>query len=419
MARTVAGCLPRALALILLVELRRQGWLRPSARIPFDILDGPACPAALRGPLREPARLALFGPPGQGRMTDQKHREAVYQRLSAEILREGFDLQRLARVASRVMCDREVCADPILTGMLRSVISQRESDLRSALEAVSVADAPAPEPRESAETFSGFFTREQVRNILQRLQLKFDDQISHFEESGALDTLKAMRDLARRYPVHVEPLLIRHYEDTYAGFRDRCVHWRQTIEKLAKRGAEAGRNGDEQTANWVIRRLHAIHALRGSLLSEAHLEGLCRNIQTAEDSYEEFEAAESLLAREREIAAEIRQLAAAVRKFHEVARTHPQESPAFRVAAERYRKAVQEIQRHDQEWLTGVFMELEDLVSEMHDNTGEAEGQINDFVERLRLALVQMHKEIRRIHGEKLDQFSTPPEPPAPADDSE
>lgn len=345
-----------------------------------------------------------------GRMTDQKSREATFQRCSSEILREGLDLARLSRVASRVLCMREVASDRILAAMLRGVISQRESELRRLLPHGPDGDVA----QETAQRYTAeFFTKEQVRGMLQRLQLRFDDAVAHYQESAATDVLKQIEELARRYSVHVDPAVVQHYRDALEACRKRCNDWRKSVEKLAEQGVAVAAAGDEVRANWIIRRLHAVHAIRGEVLPEAHLQELVARIRAAEDVSEEQEAVQELHDRERQIADEVKQLATAIRRFHEIARSHPPESPAFRVAAERYRQAVRDVQHHDQEWLTGVFMELEDLVAGVHDTHGKVEGELDAFIEQVRRALVQMRREIREIHEEKLDQFMSAQEPGA------
>ncbi len=83
-AETVAAALPGPMGRWLLAALDELGWLRGEARIPFDILDGAACPRVFRGRgrrggrggrrgrgggdrgdgcgWREVVRLAVFGP---------------------------------------------------------------------------------------------------------------------------------------------------------------------------------------------------------------------------------------------------------------------------------------------------------------------------------------------------------------------
>ncbi|MDX2200516.1 MAG: hypothetical protein SF069_16295 [Phycisphaerae bacterium] len=413
-ARAAARALPREAAAEFLRRLRGLGLVRSGARVAVDVLDGPACRAAFPGSWGLLARLAVFGLPGQGQSFDKKHRDALFQRFSSEIMREGVDLPRLQRIAQRVLGHRDVAPDAVLVAMLRSIVTQKEAELRVQQQhlhqqqhdqQVQQAQQSAPAaPTTPSPHSTVFFTREQVRGMLQRQAQKFEDHTSQYEELAAENCLRAIEELGRKYPVHIESAAIQHYREAHEAFLQRCAAWRQAIEGLAERGEEAAAAGDERTAAWVIRRLHAIHALRPGLLNEPRLDALCKKIQQAEDTTEEREAAEELIAREKEIAAEVRGLAQAVRRFHNVARQHAPESVEFKAAADDYRAAVRAVHAHDQEWLTSIFMELEDLVSEVHDDSGQAESQINTFIDHVRTALIRIRDEIRSIHAERLDQ---------------
>lgn len=415
-ARAVARALPRGAAADFLRRLRGLGLVRSGDRVESDVLDAPALRDAFPGCWGMLARLAVFGLPGQGQSFDKKHRDVLFQRFSSEIMREGVDLPRLQRIAQRVLGHRDVAPDAVLVAMLRSIVTQKEAELRvhqqqlhqqqhdqQVQQAQQSAPAPAA-PTTTTPHSTVFFTRDQVRGMLQRQAQKFEDHTSQYEELAAENCLRAIEELGRKYPVHIESAAIQRYREAHQAFLQRCAEWRQAIEGLAERGEAAAAAGDERTAAWVIRRLHAIHALRPGLLSEPRLDALCKKIQQAEDSTEEREAAEELIAREKEIAAEVRGLAQAVRRFRSVARQHPPESEEFKAAADDYRVAVRDVHAHDQEWLTSIFMELEDLVSEVHDGSGQAESQINTFIDHVRTALIRIRDEIRAIHAERLDQ---------------
>lgn len=61
---------------------------------------------------------------------DFKHRDASYQALCAQILRETTDLHTLAAAATRALSHPDVCQDPLLAGMVRSFIAEQEAALR-------------------------------------------------------------------------------------------------------------------------------------------------------------------------------------------------------------------------------------------------------------------------------------------------
>ena len=401
----IASVLPPQLRARFLARLHESCPADPPRPLPFDALDGAQAKSSFPGGWLTLARLAAFGMPGQGQSFNQKHRDALYQRCASEIQREALDLPRLQRVAHRVLGNREVAPDSILVGMLRTLINQKESELRAAaaLQQHPTTETSATASLSTAQHGTGFFTREQVRGMLTRLVQKFEDHVSHYEELAARECMHGIEELGRKYPVHIEAALIDRYRQAHSDFAARCAQWRKAIDGLASRGEHAADDGDERTAAWVIRRLHAIHALRPGLLDEYRLNELCKQIQAAEDTVEEREAAEELISREKEIAAEIRSLAQAVRRFHNIARHHAPESEEFRAAADAYRAAVQQVNSHDQAWLTSVFMELEDIGSELHRDS-QAETQINSFIDELRSALIRIREEIRAIHAERLDQ---------------
>ncbi len=63
---------------------------------------------------------------------DFKHRDAVYQTLCAQIVREATDLQSLAASAARALGHPDVSSDPMLGAVLRGFIAEREAYLRQA-----------------------------------------------------------------------------------------------------------------------------------------------------------------------------------------------------------------------------------------------------------------------------------------------
>lgn len=412
-ARRAISVLPRADRRRVRRFLAERGWDRPYAAVPFDVLDR-VSDSELSPCLREVARIALFGPGGQGRMADQKARDAIYERCVAEILREGLDQSRLDRVAARVMNSREVAIDTVLTGMLRAAIAQRSAEIARNSErpaAVQVEDHGGPgRPRAGSPEW----TRLQVHGAAVRLVQRLEECIAHYQESSATEMLERLEKLANQYCDLVDPGLLERARNAYRVCRERTDRWRQMVDQLADWGVEAARCGDESRADWIVRRLHAVHALRGDVLNEPHMLALCAKIRQAEDAVHDQEALQALRERERKIAAELRQLALTIREFHNVARAWPPESAEFRAAAEQYRAAVRDVKHHDQEWLTSMFMELEDVIGELHDHAEQAHGHVDLFIDRVRHALLKMRAEIREIHAEKLDGFLRAP-PAAPS----
>jgi hypothetical protein len=412
-ARRAIAVLPRADRHRIRRFLAARGWDSPSAMVPFDGLERMSA-AELPTALREVARIALFGPGGQGRMTDQKARDALYERCLAEIMREGLDHSRLERVAARILNSREVAIDTVLTGMLRAAIAQRAAELARSSERPPPVQIEDPGDPRRPRAGSPEWTQQQVQGSAARLVQRLEECIAHYQEVGAAEMLERLEKLARQYGDVVDPALLQRARDAFRVCRERTERWRQMVDRLADEGVEAARHGDEARADWIVRRLHAVHALRGDVLSEPHMLALCARIRQAEDAVHDQEAIQALRERERRIAAELRQLAQTIREFHTVARTFPPESPEFRTAAEQYRAAVRDVKHHDQEWLTSVFIELEDMIGELHDHVEQAHGHVDMFIDRVRDALLRMRAEIREIHAEKLDGFLRAP-PTAPS----
>lgn len=143
----------------------------------------------------------------------------------------------------------------------------------------------------------------------------------------------------------------------------------------------------------------AIHTLLPGLLPDRHLQELRDEITHGGEEHEHRQAARELIARERVVAAEINQLAAAIHRFHEVARQVPHDAEAYRQAEAAYQQAVRETRTHDAEWLADLMLELDSLLAELHDTSGKAEAQVSRFIDSVRTALIRMRHEIREIHG--------------------
>ncbi len=412
-ARIVARELPARFAGPFLDALRTNGWLADRARIPADILErGAMQSTVLDGPLRPFARLALFGLPGQGLPSEKKNREAVYQHLAAEILREGSDVASLSRVAARAFCHPDVCQDAGLAAQLRAIVAGREAELvrqqrdrERDRDQASQPNPDAPGPGTGVSVKGSLRGRGMVRRTI----LEFEDHVAHFDEAGADRARRELERLCRLYPEQVPRKLVDRVYAAFDAFRQRCSTWTRQIDELARRGVAAAESGDHRVSAWIIRRLHAIHALRGELLSSEHLDELVQAISTASQSFEAREAATELIDREREVANDVKKLAAGIRRFHAIVRRHPTDDAVFRHAEAEYRELVRAARHYDQGWLTGLFMELEDMVGELQDSTGQAERQINRFIESVRRALLAIRREIEEIHTERQGSPTSPP----------
>jgi hypothetical protein len=398
LAQTVAGVLPQSLGSNLLRGLAAAGWLSSGATIPFDVLDGSECPAALAGELRELARLAVFGLPGEGVPYREKHREDVYQQLCSEIMSAAVDEVSLRSVALRAMNHPDVAADSVLAAQLRSFIAEREAALRAAMTPAEkeALKAQGSKLREAFHTPGRAFpTREQLVLAFGRMQREFDGSLAQFEESRARQVLDRMRDLRRRYPVHLPAADLQRCEEQYDLLLKRAGLYRRQIPELAARGATAARDGDEKTAAWVVRRLYAIHTLLPNLLPLAQLKQLEAEIAQSSKLRETQEMQWEFIERQREVATKIRDLAGVIHRFHELAGKLPPGHEAYQRAELNYRRAVAEIRGLDTEWLSGLVLQLETLMDDLDDPAGQIQNQLDDFIARVRTALNRLCLEIR------------------------
>jgi hypothetical protein len=424
-AETVICAVPTAAGRALRSALADLGWLRRDAVIPADVLDGPTCPASLRGPQRELARLAVFGLPGQGLSSRDRKRQDVYQRLCADIMSSSVDTASLEAVASRALNHPDVRDDPVLASMLRSFIAQRESALSvSSIESRLRAQQESSKVQRYGSQRDGCTipTKEEILRTFQRFQGSFERFLAEFEESQAEATLQRMRDLRRKYPVHIAPDDLQRAEEQFDRLLKRAGAYRRQISELAERGAAAAAEGDETTAGWVNRRLEAIHALLPNLLGAPQLEELRARIDRSGERHEHREVARELVEQQRKVARKIKDLAGVIHRFHEVAERLPPEHNAYRRAEANYRRAVREISQLDTDWLSGLVIQLESLLDDLDDPHGMMQSQLDEFVGKVRAALNRLCREVREHQRSRKQQRGngdgasdrTPPDGPPP-----
>ena len=417
-AATVAGVLPPELGHWLLRRLDALGWLAPTAQIPFDILDSVGCPPEFRGSRCEVVRLAVFGLPGQGR-PDYKHREASYQTICAQIVREAHDLNQLSIVATRALSHSDVCRDPVLAALIRSFIAEREAALRTQEEEEHPKFEESSQLRKPFESVGNLESpsRQQLKRAYLRLQHEFEVHLAEYNEAAVRYVLEKMQDLSQRFPVHIKPAVVERHQEQFNDFLKRCTGFREQIEDVAKQASEAARAGDHKTAVWLIRRLRAIHALTPVLLSEERFETLRREIEQCGQRAEHSEALRELIARERDVASAIKKAGAAVYRFQKVASSLPPETDEYKRAETAYREAVKEIEDFDTDWLASLLLELETYFEDLNDPTGVAQAQLDRFIGTVRNALMQLRREIRTIQEQRArgSQTSHPADTPPPA----
>ncbi len=402
-ADIVAATLPPELRRWLMNRLAGLGWLDAQASIPFDVLDGPDCPADLVVGRRELLRLATFGVPGEGARSDAKRREAIFQQRCAEIMRETCDLETLSYAAARALGHPEVHADPILHAMLRAFISEREAEVRARAQVAGATDdvpRAARQPVQQAPEFR-LPLRERVQGTLSKLRLELEGHLTNYNELGAEEVLVRIRDLRKRYPGHVESETVSRCEDQVARLVQKRDMFRKQLAELVQQAASAIERGDQKTAAWVLRRLSAIHALLPTVLSEQRLEQLRQTILQSGEKQERHEAARNLVQREQSVGTEIKRLGAIIHRYHKLSHNEQVDPDIMQQAKTAYRGAVEEVRSHDDEWLADLMIELDCLLEDLHGPRDRAEAQVDKFVNNVRLAVGNMRAEIEQIQSER------------------
>lgn len=368
-------------------------------------------------------RLALFGLPGEGRPAEQKHREGLLQQLTAEITRETCDVPTLDRTAARVLNQPVVLADPVLAGSLRAFIAERRSMLeREAAERrrlIEGEDEPrhAPAPRDGRVDAPP--TREQILAAFERLRVELEDELLHLNLTAAQNTLARVEEMARRYPAYIASSALEHCRAEASRGDQRFRRLREQVHQLTEQAVSAAQQGNHEVAAQALRRLSSVHASRPMLLPDAEFAAIRERIATASDAAEHRSAARELVARERAVAADIRKLATIIHRFHVVSRRVPHTGEEWRRAEEVYNAAVREVRSHDADWMAGLILEVDTLLEEIHDTSGQAAAQADRFLASVRAALAKLRAEIRAIEQEqKTPAGVAPTSPSQPANDA-
>lgn len=401
-AETAVATLPADIAAWLWRRLTSLGWLDPAARIPFDLLDSPACPPDLCGGRRELVRVAVFGVPGEGVRSDAKRREAIYQQRCAEIMREMRDLESLSYAASRALGHPEVHGDPVLFNKLRAFIAEREAEIRARAHLPGAAEededespAPARKPEYKAPL------RERVQTALSRLRFELEGHLTTYNEAGAREVVARIGDLRRRYPGHVDQEVVEQCEQQAKRLTEHRDTFRAQLAEFAHKATDAAQQGDQKTSSWVVRRLNAIHTLLPAVLSRERFEEFRDEILYSSEKQERHEVLRELVAREQAVGAEVKQLGAIIHRYRRLSEKGSPDASVMQRAEQEYRHAVEEVRSHDDEWLADLIIELDCLLQDLHGPRERAETQVDAFVNNVRTAVRQMRQEIEIIQKER------------------
>lgn len=379
-------------------------------------------------------------------------RDSQYHHFCAEIVREAVDERTLDRTWQRLTHAAELRDDPELASMLRAFVEQKRAEIREHARIAAASLGARPEanarlpagvriPRRSATPGDGRTdpveevrpvlpghlphveaqpprlrpapaapTREQLVLARRRDRAEFDEAVSRFDVHAAEMALERLSELHQRpgtpaVDVEEDARCARRLE----ALRTRVAHFGGHVDRLAAYAAEALRRGDADVAARFLQRLSSIHAARPALLSQERLDEIRSMLARVGEDEEARAAAAALVARERAVVDELKNLIRKIHRFHDLVRAHPPESEEFRAAEREYRAALGEIRAHDNEWLAGLILELEGLIEELHDPTGHAIHELDHFLHAVRAALRHLASEVREIQRERESESAAGP----------
>lgn len=339
-----------------------------------------------------------------------RHRDVIFQQLSAEILREAHDQRSLDIVSNRVLSHPDVRRDIQLASMLRTCIGQAAGELNARLSRqraeqtepvsrpIAVAAAPAlVAPTETSQ-------REQAIVSFERLRRLYDEKLLHFEVDAAGRLLAQIEEFQQLHPAAITLPMVERCRMDLARVGQRQAEFAVEVETLARSAISSARGGRLDEAAKALKRLSSIRAARPRLLTEERLESIRTAIESGGDHFEHREASRELVARERAVADEIHKLAEIVHEFHRVSHEIPHGDPNYLEAEKLYLAAVRDVRHHDQEWLADLMVELDELQADLHDTTGRTEAQVTRFLHSVKVSIAQIVKEIREIRTEQNGQ---------------
>ncbi len=358
-----------------------------------------------------------------------KERDAIFQHWQSVIMRETRDLASLEQVGARALQDREVRADAPLESLIRGYLARRRADIEREQQSRQSSTAahrsgpkvgrggdigwrttPTAGPRPDVQPVPS----PSIPPLPDLVQVAFDGLaqtlsggLARGDEDEARAAYEQMRAFQERSHGLIPAAALQPYEQKIANLRTRLGQFRVQIAALAQQAITASRNGDEQAAATLMRRLSAIHVTYPQLLEEARLDEIRADIVRANEQHDDGVTARHLLERERAVAAEIRKIAAAVHEFHRVVCEVPDSSAEFRSAEAAYLRTLAEVRAHDPEWLAGFVLELADLLAEWRIPSRTAGKQIDRFLESIRLGMKHIHAEMGQIDT-KQDEAEGP-----------
>jgi deoxyadenosine/deoxycytidine kinase len=363
-----------------------------------------------------------------GTPSECRHRETVYQQLSAAIMREANDLTSLAQAAGRALGHPDVRKDGLLAGMVRSCVSLREAELRARMaehqRAEAGANPQAPHGSPASATPVGWKTvmpvpapapkpvgpsKVQIVTSFERLRHEYDERLAHFELEKARHWLDKIEELHGSYPEYVSEATVQRCRIDFSRVEQKRRQLLEEIDQLAESATTAAGEGRTYDSATALKRLATLSASRPLVLPEVRLQEIRDRIAAAGEKFEHQEATRAMLEREKAIAVELRTLADSVHQFHLIARQMPHDADAYRQAEAEYRRTIRQLRWHDKDWLADLMLEMDEMLERLHDPTGRAEAHVSGFLASVRATLSHTVAEVREIASESTAGPSAPP----------
>ncbi len=328
---------------------------------------------------------------------DTKHREAVFNRLRNELLREGSNPSSFTRVKAKVLADRDVRGDSTLQSMVKTYIAEREAAFRAknAVKPVTRARPASVSVIHRPQVTPGEAALHEQKYQAEFLIGQFRDKIHRYFESEASILLAKLRLICADHPDLISAETVANCDDMLRRMTQRRAHFLEHVTEVADRAVAAAGRGEHDMAARALRRLSLIHLTHSEWLPDATFESVRDRIIHARDHRDQQLSAQKIVDRERSIAAELKGLSERLHRFHSIAFSTPHDTAAYRAAEADYRAAVAEVKHHDAEWLDSLIFELVELLNELHDPPPEkADQQVNRFLDRVRAALHTLRREV-------------------------
>jgi len=326
--------------------------------------------------------------------------DAIYERWCAAMQREMRDVNSLNAVLSRALGDSDVRKDPAIADRLRQFAAVKQAELRSASREPTTTRREAPASVAALPDAPAAPSPMQILNTFRQMAKRFHGSLEQFEEREAESILRHIEQFRAEAPDVITEKMVLALAEELTDHKNRRRELQARIEAETRQAADAGVEGDHETAGRLLRGLSSIHAAHPKVLSQQQLDTIRRAVIEASEEHEHRHAVHEIVEKERRIADEVKGLAHAVHRFHKLARQIPHDREEFHRAEAAYMKTVHEVRSHDGEWLAGVVLELADLLAAWKQPPPQKQEQVDHFIDRVRSSLKHIRTEIKEIDRE-------------------